>query len=171
MINTMDGVTKTFLFILGAVFAFLVFWWFYRVEKLVRIFLKSAKEILGLKDKTGFRILPIYNKEEVRGIYKGREVSIGVVFAGFKGEYLPLPHIQMRLNEAMGYNTNRLPNYAKIEKNILIYKVKLSVLWGVFDKNFPPVFGKNYLLIALEQLLTTAEDVERGRTTLKEVYK
>jgi hypothetical protein len=44
------------------------------------------------------------------------------------------------------------------------------VLWGIFDKNFEQVLSKNYLIIALERLLATAEDVERGRT-LKEIFK
>ena len=166
----MDVYTKYIYFVLGAVLVVLIFWWLYRVITLIEIFLKAAKEVLGGSSLTKAKLLPFYNKEEVKGSYKGREVIVGVVYTGFKGEFLPLPFIQMRLKEAFGYNYNRLPNYATIEKNFLIYKVKLSVLWGVFDKNFPQVFSSNYLVIALEKLLSTAEDVERGRT-VKEIFK
>jgi hypothetical protein len=131
----------------------------------VRAFLKYGIDILGAKAVNGNIIPPFYRKVELKGVYKGREVFLGVLFTGFKNEYLPLPYIQMRLKDAMGYNINRVPNYATIEKNFLVYKVKLSVLWGVFDKNYPQVFGKSYLVVALEKLLATAEDVERGRTT------
>jgi hypothetical protein len=65
---------------------------------------------------------------------------------------------------------NRLPNYAVIEKNLLIYKVKLTIFWGIFDRSYPQVFTRNYCIIALEKLLATAEDVERGRTS-KEVLE
>lgn len=169
----MDGIdifTKYTLYGIGVFILILVFSWFYRVNTLIRIFLKASKEILGSDGSIKTMLAPFYKKEEVRGSYKGREVVVGIVYSGLKGEFLPLPYIQMRLKEAIGYNINRLPNYAAIEKDCLIYKVKLSVLWGVFDKNFHQVFSKNYLIIALEKLLSTAEDVERGRT-VKELFK
>jgi len=161
LLNGMDIFTKDVILGVAAVFIFLVFWWFYIVTSLIKTFLKAAQEVLGGTFTA---------KGRLKGTYKGREVLVGVIFSGFKGEFMPFPHIQMRLREAIGYNTNRLPNYAVIEKGYLVYKVKLSVLWGVFDKNFPQVFSKNYLIISLEKLLATAEDVERGRT-IKEVFK
>lgn len=173
MKSQMDGIdifTQYTLYGIGIFIVLLIFSWFYRVNTLIRIFLKASKEILGYDGSIKTMLAPFYKKEEVKGSYKGREVVIGVVYSGLKGEFLPLPYIQMRLKEALGYNINRLPNYAIIEKNCLIYKVKLSVLWGVFDKNYPQVFSKNYLVIALEKLLSTAEDVERGRT-VKELFK
>ena len=168
--NSIDIFTQYTLYGVGACIILLVFSWFYRVNSLIRNFLKASKEVLGADGSIKTLFAPFYNKEEVKGSYKGREVVIGVIYSGLKGEFLPLPSIQMRLKEALGYNINRLPNYAIIEKNCLIYKVKLSLLWGVFDKNFPQVFSKNYLVIALEKLLSTAEDVERGRT-VKELFK
>lgn len=168
--NGMDVFSRYVVAGLAAIFVGLVFWWFFLVAGLVEAFLKAALEVLGGTFLTKGRIAPFYQMHEVKGVYKGREVVVGVVFSGLKGEFLPLPHIQMKLREAIGYNFNRLPNYAVIEKGNLVYKVKLSVLWGVFDKNFPQVFSKNYLIIALEKLLSTAEDVERGRT-VKEIFK
>jgi len=166
----LDLLTKYTLFVLGGICFVLIIWWFVRVVMLVGVFLKAAKEVIGGSEAIKSRLLPYYYKEEVKGSYKGREVSIGIVYAGLQGEFLPLPTIRMRLKEAVGYNTNRLPHYAVIEKNFLIYQAKLSVLWGIFDKNFEHVLSKNYLIIALERLLATAEDVERGRT-LKEIFK
>ena len=166
----LDLLTKDTLFVLGGIFFVLVIWWFVRVVMLVGVFLKAAKEVIGDNGALKSRLLPYYYQEEVKGSYKGREVSIGIIYAGLQGEFLPLPYIRMRLKEAVGYNTNRLPHYAVIEKNFLIYQSKLSVLWGIFDKNFEHVLSKNYLIIALERLLATAEDVERGRT-LKEIFK
>ncbi len=162
--NGMDIYSKYI--IAGLVFLFmaLVFWWFYRVCVLVNAFLKYGAEVIGGRPSKGARIQPFYKKVELSGTYKGREVLLGILFAGFKNEFLPLPFIQMKLKESIGYNKNRLPNYAAIEKNLIVYKVKLSVLWGVFDKAYPQVFSRNYLVIALEKLLATAEDVERGRT-------
>ncbi len=170
MMNGMDIYTKYILFGAGFVFLILVSLWAYRVSALVEVFLKAAREVLGSKPLTKTHLPFFYNQEEIRGSYKGREVTLGVVYSGLGTEFLPLPRIAMSLKETVGYNINRLPNYAAIEKNLLIYKVKLSVLWGVFDKNYPQVFSRNYLIIALEKLLATAEDVERGRSP-KEIFK
>jgi hypothetical protein len=166
----LDLLTKDTLFVLGGAFVVLVIWWFVRIVIVVGVFLKGAREVVGGGETAPTRLLPFYSKEEVSGSYKGREVVIGVVYSGLQGEFLPLPYIRMRLKEAVGYNTNRLPHYAVIEKKFLLYQTKLSVLWGVFDKNFKHVFSKNHLIIALERLLATAEDVERGRT-IKEIFK
>ncbi|HAJ57129.1 MAG TPA: hypothetical protein DCL35_05095 [Candidatus Omnitrophica bacterium] len=170
IMNGMDIYSKYIILALVLLFTVLVFWWFYKISVLVSGFLKCGLDVLGGKFVNGTRLPPFYRIVEIQGAYKGREVSMGVIFTGFKNEFLPLPYIQMRLKEALGYNTNRLPNYAYIQKNSLIYKVRLSVLWGVFDKNYPHVFSKSYLIIALEKLLATAEDVERGRT-VGEVFK
>ena len=166
----MDILMRDLLMGLGAFVVFLIFWWIFRIIRLVEFFLKAAIEVLGGAYVNKTHMGPFYSKNEVKGNYKGREVFVGVLFSGFRGEFLPMPHIQMRLREVIGYNTNRLPHYAVIEKNLLVYKAELSVLWGVFDKHFPHVFGIEFLLVALEQLLATAEDVERGRT-IKEVWK
>lgn len=170
IMNGMDIYSKYIIAALALLFVVLVFWWYYRSSVLVSAFLKYGVDILGGKFVSGSRIPPFYRTVEIIGTYKGREVFLGVVFTGFKNEFLTLPHIQMRLRDAIGYNTNRLPNYTEIKKNYLIYKVRLSVLWGVFDKNYPQVFSKSYLIIALEKLLATAEDVERGRT-VGEIFK
>lgn len=165
-----DVFTKTLLLSFAGVFFILVFWWFYRITALIEPFLKDAQELLAGEWLGKSRSFLFYKKEEIKGRYKGREVFVGIVYAGLRGEFMPLPHVRMRLKEAMGYNLNRLPNYAVIEKRFLIYKVKPALLWGVFDKNYPGLFGKNNLSIALEKLLSTAEDVERGRT-VKDVFK
>lgn len=151
-------------------FCGLVIWWFYLIITLVNSFLKSGLDVTGGQSVIGKSIPPCYRIAEIKGSYKGREVLLGVLFTGFKNEYMPLPHIQMRLKETLGYNINRLPNYATIQKNYLVFKVRLSALWGVFDKSYPPIFSKSYLVIALEKLLATAEDVERGRA-VKEIFK
>jgi hypothetical protein len=165
MIQEIDIFGRMIFTVLGALFVALLLWWFYRISTLVNAFLGYALEVTGAQFVQGLRIPPFYRKIEITGNYKGRDVNCGVVFAGFKNEFLPLPHIEMRLKDTVGYNMNRLPNYAVIEKNLLIYKVRLSVLWGVFDKSYLLVFGKSYFVIALEKLLATAEDVERGRST------
>ncbi|MFH1691244.1 MAG: hypothetical protein ABIC68_01530 [Candidatus Omnitrophota bacterium] len=103
-------------------------------------------------------------------MYKGRQVIVGVDYSGFNGEFLPLPFIQMKLKEALSYNYHRLPNYATIEKNNLVFKVKVSILFGVFDRNYPKVFSRNYFVIALEKMIATAEDAERGRT-ISDMFK
>jgi hypothetical protein len=168
--NGMDIYLKNFLLGLTAIFFVLVVWWFYKISTLVNVFLKASLNVIGGVPLVKGRILPIFLPEEIKGSYKGRDVVVGVHYSGLKGEFLPLPNIRMRLREVIGYNLNRLPNYAVIEKNCLVFKVKISVLWGIFDKNFPQVFTKSYLVVALEKLVATAEDVERGRT-LKEVFK
>ncbi|MEK7850088.1 MAG: hypothetical protein AAB213_04675 [Candidatus Omnitrophota bacterium] len=166
----MNIYTKYILTVVGAIFVVLAVWWLYRVNTLIDNFLKIGSEILGGKAIAKTRIPFLYEKEVLKGSYKGREVIVGVIYSGLQGEFLPLPCIQMRLRESMGYNTNRLPNYAYISKNLLVYKIKLSVPWGVFDKSYPQVFSKSYLIIALEKLLATSEDVERGRR-MKDIFK
>lgn len=142
--------------------------WLWRVATLTEVFLKNVQETLRATWQGKNRSFLIYKKEELKGSYKGREVIIGVIYAGFKGEFMPLPCVRMKLKEALGYNTNRLPNYAVIEDRHLVYNVKPSLAWGVFDKNYPQVFSKNALLVILEKLLAAAEDLERGRTAAAE---
>ena len=166
----MDIYLKYILTTIGIIFVVLVVWWLYRINALIENFLKMGSEILEGKAITKIRIPFIFEKEALKGSYKGREVIVGVIYSGLQGEFLPLPFIQMRLIESLGYNTNRLPNYAGISNNFLVYKIKLSLPWGVFDKTYPQVFNKNYLVIALEKLLATSEDVERGRR-VKDVFK
>lgn len=166
----MNIYTKYILTVVGAIFVVLAVWWLYRVNTLIDNFLKIGSGILGGKAIVKTRIPFLYEKEELKGSYKGREVIVGVIYSGLQGEFLPLPCIQMRLGESMGYNMNRLPDYADISKNLLVYKIKLSVPWGVFDKGYPQVFSKSYLIIALEKLLATSEDVERGRR-MKDIFK
>jgi len=48
--------------------------------------------------------------------------------------------------------------------------VRMPILWGVFDRNFPQIFSHENLRIALDRLLAIAEDLERGRTP-KELFK
>lgn len=174
VINGVLSSTDVFIRIVGwgiaLIFCVLVVWWFYLIITLVNSFLKSGFEVTGGRPVNGKGMPPFYKIVEIQGTYKGRDVLLGVLFTGFKNEYMPLPHIQMRLKDTLGYNINRLPNYATIQKNYLVFKVRLSALWGVFDKSYPPVFSKSYLVIALEKLLATAEDVERGRTA-KEIFR
>lgn len=155
--------------IIGVV-ALVAFIWFYRVVRIVHAFLGNVKEVIGGKDINHRKSVMFFRKEELSGFYKGRQVIIGVDYSGFNGEFLPLPFIQMKLKEAISYNYHRLPNYTTIEKNNLIFKVKVAILFGVFDRNYPKVFSRNYLIIALEKMLATAEDVERGRT-ISDMFK
>jgi hypothetical protein len=164
----MDHFSKQFFLGLGIIFVLLVFWWFYRSVTVIETFLKAAVDVLAGKRLSRMKLF--YASNEVTGNYKGRDVVVGVRYSGVSSEFLPLPNIRMRLKESIGYNTNRLPNYASIEKGYLVYTVKISVLWGFFDKAYPELFKKNYLMIALEKMLATAEDVERGRT-VKDIFK
>ncbi len=170
MFNDSEILVRSIAWTIGFIFICLLVWWFYKVYSLVEGFLRYGKEITSGEYVSGKAFVPFYRAVEIKGTYKGRQVQLGVIFSGLRSEFLPLPHISMKLKEAIGYNTNRLPNYAEISKGFLNYKVKLSILWGVFDRNYPPVFSKSYLVIALEKLLATAEDVERGRT-IGEIFK
>jgi hypothetical protein len=165
-----DIFSRTFYLSLGVIFVFLTFWWFFSIIGLVGPFLKAAIQLTGGSFKNKTRIPPFYYEQEIGGVYKGREVFIGIVYSGFRNEFLPLPFIQMCLKETVGYNTSRLPDYAVIQNNFLVYKVNMQILWGVFDRNFPQIFSQDNLRIALDRLLSIAEDLERGRTS-KELFK
>jgi hypothetical protein len=151
-----------FVFIVGMALV-----WYYRVITLTENFLKIATKLLSdaqrMKSSSGI----FYRKEELSGTYKGREVVIGIEHTGIKSEFMAIPCIQMRLKAAMGYNLNRLPHYATLDKKMVVYKVSLNVLWGIFDKNYPQVFSQSFLIMSLERLLSTAEDLERGRTSME----
>jgi hypothetical protein len=140
--------------------------WYYRVITLAECFLKAAAQLLSdpQRKKTPGGIF--YSKDELTGNYKGREVIIGIEHTGFKGEFLAIPCIQMRLKDTMGYNLNRLPHYAFVDKKKIVYKIKLNVLWGIFDNNYPQVFSQSFLIISLERLLASSEDLERGRDAM-----
>jgi len=144
--------------------------WLGRVAVLAHRFLRVAAGVL--EEPQWQRPCPFlfYGTDELRGTYKGRDVIIGVAFAGIKGELMSFPHIALRLREAIGYNLNRLPHYAVIEKGHVVYRMKFSVLLAVFDRNYPQFFSRNYLIIALDRLFATAEDLERGRT-YEDVFK
>jgi hypothetical protein len=137
--------------------------WYYRVITLAENFLKSAAKILSGSQRKKPNGNIFYRKDELSGSYKGREVVIGIEHTGLKGEFMALPCMQMKLKDAIGYNLNRLPHYAFVDKKMLIYKIKINVLWGIFDKNYPQVFSQSYLIMSLERLLASTEDLERGR--------
>lgn len=165
-----DKFAKYFWAGLGIFFVIFVVWWIYRMRTIAEDFFKNAAQILGGAWHSKGRILPFYSPNEIQGSYKGREVSVGVIYSGINGEFLPLPYIRMRLTESFGYNINRLPHYATIEKNFLVYHLKVSILWGLLDKNYPQLFSKNYLLVVLDKMVVAADDVERGKT-FKEILK
>ena len=144
--------------------------WVVRVAVLAHRFLHIAAGII--EDPQWQRKGPglFYGKDELRGTYKGRDVTLGITTAGFRGELMSFPHIALRLRDAIGYNLNRLPHYAVIEKGAVVYRMKFSGLLAVFDRSYPQFFSRNYLIIALDRLFATAEDLERGRT-YGEVFK
>lgn len=149
----------------GSLFVLLVvFVWVGRVAVLAHRFLHTAAGVIEEPQWRRKGHLFFYGKDELRGTYKGRDVIIGIATAGIKGEMMSFPHIALRLREAIGYNLNRLPHYVVIEKGFVVYRMKFSGLLAVFDKSFPQFFSRNYLIIALDRLCATAEDLERGRT-------
>ena len=154
-----------FLWTFGILVLGLAIWWAVRSMLAVDHLLISAWDVLGPSSGR-----PAHLGQTAKGAYKGRDVSIGAVYSGFRGEFMPLPDIRMKLKDTIGYNTNRLPHYAKIDGKDLVFIPRLNISWGVFDKSFPKIFSKNYLIIALEKMLATAEDLERGRT-LKDLLR
>ncbi|MDD5019079.1 MAG: hypothetical protein PHH75_02345 [Candidatus Omnitrophica bacterium] len=171
IINGVVGKMDRYLWMtFGVLFTALVVAWLARTVIVVEHFLKVSRDVLGVSGRPKVRWTPAYEPCEIKGTYKGRDISVGVIYAGFKNEFLPLPHICMNLKESIGYNTGRLPHYAAIDKNTLIFLPKVSLVFGVFDKTFPWLFGKNYLIMALEKMLATAEDLERGHS-FNEVFQ
>ena len=147
-----------------------VFAWVGRVAVLAYRFLRVAVDVIEEPQRQRKGYFLFFGKDELRGTYKGRDVVIGIATAGIKKEMMSFPYIALRLREAIGYNLNRLPHYAVIEKGFVVYRIKLSGLLAVFDKSYPQFFSRNYLIIALDRLFATAEDLERGRT-YGEVFK
>lgn len=165
--NFMAGV---FTWTLVIVLIGLVFYWVYRVFRLMKFFVAMSMEILR-----GTLLVPkipafFHVKDEVKGVYQGREVVAGIVFSGLNEEFLPLPYIRVTLKETIGYNLNRLPHDAEIQKNFLVYKPRVSFLWGVFDRDYLQLFSHRHFLMLLEKFWVAAEDLERGRT-IKEIFK
>jgi len=146
-----------------------IVWWLVRTTLVIGHFLKASREVLGVEAVRLPPGLAFLANRQIRGIYKGRDIYIGVSYSGIKNIFLPLPRICMTLKETMGYNTGRLTQYAAIENNTLVFLPKVSLALGVFDKGFEKVFSKNYLIMALEKMMATAEDLERGHP-LKEVF-
>lgn len=169
--NGMVNKTDRYLwFTFGISLAGFIVWWLVRTTLVIEHFLKASREVLGAEDARKVRRLPFFASREIQGSYKGRDVHIGVRYSGLKNIFLPLPRICVTLKETMGYNTGRLTQYAAIEKNTLIFLPKVSLVLGVFDKGFEKVFSKNYLIMALEKMMATAEDLERGHP-LKEILR
>ncbi|MFB3919228.1 ATP-dependent permease AUS1 [Candidatus Velamenicoccus archaeovorus] len=146
-----------------------IIWWLARTTLVIGHFLKAGREVLGVEDARRPPWLDFLASREIRGVYKGRDIYIGVSYSGIKNIFLPLPRVCMTLKETTGYNTGRLTQYAAIENNTLVFLPKVSLALGVFDKGFEKVFSKNYLIMALEKMIATAEDLERGHP-LKEVF-
>ncbi len=144
--------------------------WAGRVAVLAHRFLHIAAEVIGEPRWQRKGLFFFYEEDELLGTYKGRDIAIGIVTAGFKGGLMSFPRIALRLREAIGYNLNRLPHYAVIEKGFVVYRMKFTGLLGVFDRDFPQFFSRPALIIALDRLLATADDLEQGRT-YQEVFK
>ncbi|MGE5279563.1 MAG: hypothetical protein ACM3L6_02320 [Deltaproteobacteria bacterium] len=138
--------------------------WICRVAVLSHGFLRMAADVLegGRRQRAG--ALRPYGRDEMRGTYHGRDIVLGIAFAGIKGELMTYPHIALRLRKALGYNLNRLPHYAAIEKGYVVYRMRASGILGVFEKNYPEFFCRKTLIMALDRLVAAAEDLERGRT-------
>ncbi len=153
----------------GFVLAGFIVGWLARTRVVIQHFLKASREVLGVPEVPLPSWRLFFSRHEVSGIYKGRDVQVGVRYSGIKNAFLPLPLICMMLKETMGYNTARLPQYAVIEKNTLVFLPKANLPWSVFDKAFDKVFSKNYLILALEKMMATAEDLERGHPS-REVF-
>jgi hypothetical protein len=144
--------------------------WMMRVALLVEGLLRAASDVLEDPRPRPGRNFFYFQREELSGTYKGRDVTIGVVYLGIRGEFLVLPHIRLKLHESIGYNLNRLPHYATLEKSAIVYKMKASFMGGIFDKGYPLIFNRSFLVIALDKLRASAEDLESGRT-YKDVFK
>jgi hypothetical protein len=81
--------------------------WMLRVALLVEGFLRAASDVLeNVHPRAGHNPF-LFHREELAGTYKGRDVTVGVVYTGIKKEFLVLPHIRLKLQESVGYNLNR----------------------------------------------------------------
>ena len=162
---------KIIYIIISAVFLFIIgYFWFYRICRIIDSYLEMLYNIIDCKPIKKRRLLPLYSKNEARGTYKGREVIAGVQYAGLGFEWMPLPHIRIKLKDVIRYNYNRIPDFAFIKSGWLVFKIKERLAWGVFDKNYNRFFTKEFIIITLTRLLAVAEDAERGKT-LGEIFK
>lgn len=157
--------------ILALLFLFIIgYYWFFRIRRTVDAYLELLCNIVNGESRKGIRLLPLYSKNEVVGKYKDREVIAGILYLGVGFEWMPLPHIRIKLKDVIRYNYNRIPDFTYIKNGWLIFKIKERLVWGVFDKSYNRLFTKDFIIITLTKLLAIAEDVERGRT-FGEVFK
>ena len=136
-------------------------YWLRLVRLCVEPFLEEAAGLCeGQRtQKKGWPLF--YKREEVRGHYKGREVSIGIIYTGMVYEYVPLPYIRMKLRgDIVSFNIKRLSDYAVVEDGDIVYKVKPQIIWGVFDRQYQQIFSRKSLVVVLDSLFTAAENVE-----------
>lgn len=157
--------------IIGSLLILLIgYFWLFSIRRIINNYLEFVCNIIDCKSPRKKRLLPVYSKNEIKGKYKGREVIAGVQYVGLAFEWMPLPHIRIKLNDVIRYNFSRVPDFAYIKRGWLIFKIKERLLWGVFDKNYSRFFTKDFIIITLTRLLAVAEDAEKGRT-LKEIFK
>ncbi|MDD5617744.1 MAG: hypothetical protein PHG69_01485 [Candidatus Omnitrophica bacterium] len=147
------------------------YYWFYRIRKIADGYLNDVCEVINCQPVSQKRLIPLYSKDEIKGVYKNREVVAGIQYLGLGFEWMPLPYIKIKLKDVIRYNYNRIPNFAFIQRGgWLVFKINERLTWGVFDKNYDRFFTKDFIIITLERLLSVADDAERGKT-LREIFK
>jgi hypothetical protein len=146
------------------------YFWFYRIRKIINNYLNVLCDVINCKKEQKIRILPFYSKNELIGNYKDREVIAGVLYAGVGFEWMPLPHIRIKLKDVIRYNYTRIPDFAFVKNGWLVFRIKERLVWGIFDRGFPRFFTKEFIIISLTRLAAVAEDAERGRT-LGEIFR
>jgi len=156
----------------GSVFCIAVigYGWFYRIRRFVDSYLDELAQSVGSRPLRKHRLLPLYSKYEVAGVFKKRQVIGGVRYSGVGIEWMPFPYIKIKLREVIRYNLNRLPEFAFIEKGWLVFKIKHRLVWGIFDREYNRFFTKDFVIISLTRLAAVADDLERGKT-MDEVFK
>ncbi|MDD5291579.1 MAG: hypothetical protein PHY46_00120 [Candidatus Omnitrophica bacterium] len=158
-------------FVIGAIFLSVIsYYWLYRIRKIVSGYLNISCEIISCQEKPRKRLMPLYSKGEIEGVYKGRQVIIGIQYIGLGFEWMPLPYIRVKLKDVIRYNYNRIPDFAFIQSGWLVFRIKDRLTWGILDKNYTRFFTEDFMVIALTRLLSVAEDAERGKT-LEEIFK
>ena len=148
----------------------LIYFWFFRIRRLIDGYLDVMYELLQCQSAKRHRLFPLYMKEELVGSYQGREVVCGIRYRNRGFELMALPFIKIKLKSVIRYNYQRLPYFAQIERGWLVLHITKQLPWGMFDKEYLKLFTKESLVITLTRLLAVAEDVERGKT-LQEVFK
>jgi len=157
--------------VIGIIFLSAVgYGWFYLVRNTVESYLNNLCEIINCPQPAQKRIFPFYSKSEVTGTFKDRQVIAGLQYIGLGFEWMPMPFIRIKLKDVIRYNYNRIPNFAFIERGWLVLRINERLTWGIFDKSYVRFFTKDFINVALERLLSVAEDAERGKT-LGEVFK